>query len=135
FPPAREIALAVSRRKQTFNAAASSAVSGGCNRVFTAPARGAFVMIARAQDPGAIWWALERSRIRCGCARAGSGWPARVNAFRTVRSGSVPPATRARFATVACERVAQTARAKKLLHDSVRGSRLPVRLHSQPAAA
>jgi hypothetical protein len=43
------MAAEISRRKQIFSAAASSLVSGGVSRVFTCPARGAFVMITRAQ--------------------------------------------------------------------------------------
>ena len=62
---AREIASAISRKKQIFKSAASSGVSGGCNRVFTAPARGAFVMIASAQRPAEIWLPCCRSRTRC----------------------------------------------------------------------
>src|SRR5438477_638856 len=47
--PAAEITAAISRKKQVFSSAASEGVSGGCNLVFTVPARGALVMIASAK--------------------------------------------------------------------------------------
>src|ERR1043166_3461521 len=63
---AARIAAAVSRRKQALRSAASGCVNGGTNRVFTCPARGAFVMTANAQrlSPGRI--CLDGSSILCG---------------------------------------------------------------------
>src|SRR5439155_23029377 len=55
WPQAFEIAATVSRRKHLLSSAASSGVSGGTNRVFTRPACGAFVMIAKAQKPRDTW--------------------------------------------------------------------------------
>src|SRR5438874_11974668 len=63
--PAAEITAARSRKKQVFSSAASEGVSGGCNLVFTIPARGALVMIASAHRPAGVWLPHCRSRTRC----------------------------------------------------------------------
>src|SRR6202011_5394016 len=60
----REIAAAVSRKKQTFSAAASSEDSGGVSRVFTRPACGAFVITASAQRPFETRSPFRGSRTR-----------------------------------------------------------------------
>src|SRR5947209_1936991 len=58
------MAAAVSRRKHAFSWAASSWLNGGTNRVLTWPARGAFVITAKAQrSAGAVGWL--GSRILC----------------------------------------------------------------------
>src|SRR2546423_9241046 len=63
--PAAEITAAISRKKQVFSSAASEGVSGGCNLVFTVPARGALGMIEGAHRPAGVWLPHCRSRTRC----------------------------------------------------------------------
>src|ERR1700716_1217066 len=83
------IALVVSRRKQTFNAAASSGVNGGVSRVFTLPARGAFVMTLSAHRPRGTSTPAAGSRTRC------------LNSFRRARIDNDRRARLSRAATVA----------------------------------